>query len=215
MQDAFCVPILEAYGMTEATHQMASNPLPPGICKPGSVGKGTGVSISIMDQAGNHLPSGQTGEVVIQGPTVIDGYENNPTANESSFTQGWFRTGDQGFLDSDNYLSLTGRIKELINRGGEKIAPREIDEALLAHPAVAQAVCFGVPHITWGEEVAAAVVLHKKTATEADLLAHCRNRLADFKCPKQIHIVSSLPCTASGKIQRRAIAAFIAGEKVI
>ena len=116
-------------------------------------------------------PRGERGEVVIQGPNVVDGYENNPEANAASFTNGWFRTGDQGFLDADGYLTLTGRIKELINRGGEKIAPREIDEVLLAHPAVAEAVAFGVPHPTWGEEVAAAVVL-REPQTEAAILAY-------------------------------------------
>ena len=158
LEAAFGAPVLEAYGMTEAAHQMASNPLPPAERKPGSVGPGTDVRISIMDEDGNHLPHGERGEVVIQGPNVIRGYENNPEANATSFVDGWFRTGDQGFLDADGYLTLVARIKELINRGGEKISPREIDEVLLAHPAVAEAVCFGVPHATWGEEVAAAVV---------------------------------------------------------
>src|SRR4029453_17155784 len=142
-----------AYGMTEAAHQMASNPLPPAARIPGSVGRGTDVQISIMDAEGNHLPTGERGEVVIKGPNVIRGYENNPEANAKSFVDGWFRTGDQGFLDADGYLTLVARIKELINRGGEKISPREIDEVLLAHPSVAEAVCFGVPHKTWGEEV--------------------------------------------------------------
>src|SRR5205814_1930268 len=146
-------------GMTEASYQMCSNPLPPQARRAGSVGPGTGVRVSIMDDHGNHLKQGQTGEVVIQGPNVIRGYENNPEANATSFVDGWFRTGDQGFLDADGYLTLVGRLKELINRGGEKISPREIDEVLLAHPAVAEAVCFGVPHPAWGEEVAAVVVL--------------------------------------------------------
>src|SRR5262249_54389851 len=158
MERVFGVPVLEAYGMTEASHQMASNPQPPAARKPGSVGRGTGVGIGIMDNDGNLLPPDARGEVVIQGPNVVAGYENNPEANAKSFTNGWFRTGDQGFLDAEGYLTLTGRIKELINRGGEKIGPREIDEVLLSHPAVAEAVCFGVPHPAWGEEVAAAVV---------------------------------------------------------
>src|SRR5262249_19762774 len=213
MQDleaAFGVPVLEAYGMTEAAHQMASNPLPPAVRKPGSVGPGTDVRISIMDGGGQHLPRGERGEVVIQGPNVIRGYENNPEANASSFVDGWFRTGDQGFLDADGYLTLTGRIKELINRGGEKIAPREIDEVLLSHPAVAEAVCFGVAHPTWGEEVAAVVVL-LQSATESELLAYCRERLADYKRPKQIHITEAIPRTATGKIQRGAVAKAFAG----
>jgi acyl-CoA synthetase (AMP-forming)/AMP-acid ligase II len=192
--------------MTEASHQMASNPLPPGKRLPGSVGQGTGVQVAIMDDNGKFLPSGAQGEVVIQGKNVTRGYHNNPEANAVSFTDGWFRTGDQGILDADGYLTLVGRLKELINRGGEKISPREIDEALLTHPAVAEAVCFGVPDTKYGEEVAAAVVL-KGTASEADLTAHCRERLAAFKVPKTIHLVNQIPRTATGKIQRRVVAA--------
>jgi acyl-CoA synthetase (AMP-forming)/AMP-acid ligase II len=207
MESVFGAPVLEAYGMTEASHQMASNPQPPAERKPGSVGPGTGVRISIMDDAGNHLGAGERGEVVIQGPNVVSGYENNPEANAKSFTAGWFRTGDQGFLDADGYLTLTGRIKELINRGGEKIGPREIDEILLCHPAVAEAVAFGVPHPTWGEEVEAAIVLREgESATEAAVLSFCKERLADFKRPKKLYIVNSIPHTATGKIQRGAVA---------
>jgi acyl-CoA synthetase (AMP-forming)/AMP-acid ligase II len=207
LEAAFGAPVLEAYGMTEAAHQMASNPLPPSERKPGSVGHGTDVRISIMDKAGSHLPIGEAGEVVIQGPNVITGYENNPEANASSFVDGWFRTGDQGVLDENGYLTLVARIKELINRGGEKISPREIDEVLLTHPAIAEAVCFGVPHGTWGEEVEAAVVLREgETVSGADLLSFCKERLADFKRPKQIHITQAIPRTATGKIQRGAVA---------
>jgi acyl-CoA synthetase (AMP-forming)/AMP-acid ligase II len=205
LEAAFGVPVLEAYGMTEAAHQMASNPLPPGARLPGSVGPGTEVGISIMDGEGRHLPVGERGEVVIRGRNVIREYENNPEANATSFVDGWFRTGDQGILDADGYLTLVGRLKELINRGGEKISPREIDEVLLTHPSVAEAVCFGVPHPTWGEEVAAAVVL-RDAATESDLLAYCKERLADYKRPKQIHITDAIPRTATGKIQRRVVA---------
>ncbi len=205
LEAAFGAPVLEAYGMTEAAHQMASNPLPPAAHKPGSVGRGTDVRVSIMDKEGRHLPQGDQGEVVIQGPNVIRGYENNPDANASSFVDGWFRTGDQGYLDADGYLHLVARIKELINRGGEKISPREIDEVLLTHPAVAEAVCFGVPHRTWGEEVEAAVVL-RDPASAADLLSYCRERLADYKRPKQIHITDAIPRTATGKIQRGVVA---------
>jgi acyl-CoA synthetase (AMP-forming)/AMP-acid ligase II len=213
LEAAFGAPVLEAYGMTEAAHQMASNPLPPAARKAGSVGPGTDVRISIMDDRGQHVPQGQLGEVVIQGPNVITGYENNPDANATSFVDGWFRTGDQGFLDADGYLTLVARIKELINRGGEKISPREIDEVLLAHPAVSEAVSFGVPHATWGEEVAAAVVL-SQPVTEADLLQYCKERLADFKRPKQIHITEAIPRTATGKIQRRVVAqAFSQGAR--
>ena len=167
-----------------------------------------------MDETGDLLPTGQYGEVVIQGPNVVAGYENNPEANQKSFTNGWFRTGDQGFLDDDGYLTLTGRIKELINRGGEKIGPREIDEVLLKHPAVAEAVAFGVPHPTWGEEVEAAIVLKEGQAAEtgeSEVLAFCKERLADFKCPKKIHITKAIPRTATGKIQRGAVAKALVG----
>jgi len=205
LEARFGAPVLEAYGMTEAAHQMASNPLPPGARLPGSVGRGTDVAIGIMDAAGTLLGVGERGEVVIKGRNVTAGYESNAEANASSFVAGWFRTGDQGFLDTNGYLTLVGRLKELINRGGEKISPREIDEVLLGHPAIAEAVCFGVPHATWGEEVAAAVVL-RTAASEADLLAYCRERLADFKRPKQIHITDAIPRTATGKIQRRVVA---------
>jgi acyl-CoA synthetase (AMP-forming)/AMP-acid ligase II len=212
METVFGVPVLEAYGMTEASHQMSSNPQPPKARKPGSVGPGTGVQIGIMNEAGDLLPTGTRGEVVIQGPNVVSGYENNPEANAKSFTNGWFRTGDQGFLDEDGYLTLTGRIKELINRGGEKIGPREIDEVLLSHPAVAEAVCFGVPHPGWGEEVEAAVVLKEEsTATDAEILAFCKQHLADFKRPKKIHITKTIPRTATGKIQRGGVAKAFSG----
>ncbi len=214
MERVFGVPVLEAYGMTEASHQMASNPRPPSARKPGSVGPGTGVKIGIMDDAGNLLPAGERGEVVIQGPNVVSGYENNPEANAKSFTNGWFRTGDQGFLDNEGYLTLTGRIKELINRGGEKIGPREIDEVLLSHPAVAEAVAFGVPHPAWGEEVAAAVVLkegEQAPAAETAIMTFCKERLADFKCPKKLYITTAIPRTATGKIQRGAVAKALAG----
>jgi acyl-CoA synthetase (AMP-forming)/AMP-acid ligase II len=211
MEQVFGVPVLEAYGMTEASHQMASNPLPPAPRHAGSVGVATGIDIGIMDTEGNLQPSGTPGEIVIRGASVVSGYENNPEANATSFTNGWFRTGDQGILDQAGYLRLVGRLKEMINRGGEKISPREIDEVLGAHPAVAEAVCFGVPHATWGEEVAAAVTLMPDTvATEAELLAYCKERLADFKRPKKIHIVETIPRTATGKIQRRVVAAAFA-----
>jgi acyl-CoA synthetase (AMP-forming)/AMP-acid ligase II len=207
LEAAFGAPVLEAYGMTEAAHQMASNPLPPAARKPGSVGMGTNVGISIRDENGNALPSGERGEVCISGPNVVSGYENNPEANATAFFGEWFRTGDQGTLDEQGYLSLTGRLKEMINRGGEKISPREIDEVLLAHPAIAEAVAFGLSHPTWGEEVAAAVKLREgATAKEADILAFCRERLADFKRPKQVFITDAIPRTATGKIQRRIVA---------
>ncbi len=202
----FGAPVLEAYGMTEAAHQMASNPLPPAPHKPGTVGRGTQVEVGIMDEAGRLLAAGSQGEVVVRGPNVTRGYHNNPEANASAFTNGWFRTGDRGVLDSDGYLTLIGRIKELINRGGEKISPLEIDAVLLSHPAVAEVATFGAPDAKYGEEVHAAVVL-KASATEADLAAHCRNLLADFKVPKVFYITRELPRTATGKVQRRHVAA--------
>ena len=208
LETVFGVPVLEAYGMTEAAHQMASNPLPPGARKGGSVGRGTQVDIAILDKEGNELPVGATGEVSIKGLNVFAGYEGNAEANAESFSRGWFRTGDQGHLDAEGYLTLSGRIKELINRGGEKISPREIDDVLATHPAVAEAVCFGVPDRVYGEAVAAAVVL-KQEASEKDLVAHCRASLSDFKCPTRIYIMDSIPRTATGKIQRRNVAATI------
>jgi len=205
IEERLGVPMLEAYGMTEAAHQMASNPLPPGARKAGSVGCGTAVEIAILDEAGELLRPGETGEVSIKGANVFRGYEGNAEANAESFSNGWFRTGDQGYLDNEGYLRLVGRLKELINRGGEKISPREIDEALLTHAAVAEAVCFGIPDRVYGEGVAAAVVLRSDVA-EKELIAHCRSSLSDFKCPTTIYIVESIPRTATGKIQRRNVA---------
>jgi len=206
LESRFGAPVLEAYGMTEASHQMASNPLPPADRRAGTVGTGTGVRIGILDESGALVSHGDAGEVVIQGPNVIDGYANNPEANASAFIDGWFRTGDQGILDADGYLSLVGRIKEMINRGGEKIAPREIDEVLLQHPAVGEAVAFGSPHPVWGEEVAAAVVLNQPV-TEKELIDFARERLADYKVPKKLYVVERIPTNATGKVQRRSVAA--------
>ncbi len=206
LEERFGAPVLEAYGMTEASHQMSSNPLPPGQRIPGTVGKPTGVEVVILDDAGNVLPCGRQGEVSIRGVNVMHGYRNNPEANATAFTNGYFRTGDRGRLDENNFLTLTGRLKELINRGGEKISPLEVDAVLLAHPAVAEAVSFAAPDEKYGEEVHGAVVL-KQQATEEDIVAFCREHLADFKVPKKIHISDELPRTATGKIQRRHVAA--------
>jgi acyl-CoA synthetase (AMP-forming)/AMP-acid ligase II len=207
LESRFGAPVVEAYGMTEASHQMASNPLPPAPRRPGTVGVGTGVRLGIMTDDGAVLQHGNpdAGEVVIQGPNVIDGYSNNPEANAASFVDGWFRTGDQGTIDVGGYLSLIGRLKEMINRGGEKIAPREIDDVLKQHPAVGEAVAFGAPHPAWGEEVVAAVVL-KEPVDERELIAFARERLADYKVPKKVYIVDKIPTTATGKIQRRTVA---------
>ena len=206
LEARFGAPVLEAYGMTEASHQMSSNLLPPGARMPGTVGKGTGVEIGIMDDAGNLMDTGERAEVVIKGDNVTRGYHNNPQANAEAFTNGWFRTGDQGFLDADGTLTLTGRIKELINRGGEKISPLEVDAALLQHPSVAEAVCFGVPDAKYGEAVQAAVVC-SGGVDEAAIRAYCGERLAGFKVPDRVYIVDTLPRNATGKIQRRHIAA--------
>jgi oxalate---CoA ligase len=201
LEAGFGAPLLESYGMTEATHQMTSNPLPPAVRKAGAVGYGFGVEVGIIDEAGNWLAQGERGEVVVRGPNVVDGYESNPEANATSFVNGWFRTGDQGLLDADGYLALTGRLKELINRGGEKISPLEIDDVLLRHPAVGEALAFAVPHKTLGEDVHAAVVL-QQPVEERELREHCARSLAEFKVPRVIHILEALPRGATGKLQR-------------
>jgi acyl-CoA synthetase (AMP-forming)/AMP-acid ligase II len=208
LEDTFKCPVIEAYGMTEAAHQMASNPLPPRARKPGSVGVAAGPDVAIMDDAGELLSPGETGEVVIKGPNVTAGYVNNEKANAEAFTNGWFRTGDQGFLDTEGYLFLTGRLKEIINRGGEKISPREIDEVLLDHPAVAQVCTFAMPHERLGEEVAAAVVLVEGLGpvSERDLRDFCTGKLADFKVPRKVVILPEIPKGATGKIQRIGLA---------
>ncbi len=210
MESRFGAPFLEAYGMTEASHQMSSNPLPPGDRRPGSVGVGTGVGVSVRDESGAEVGTGAQGEVCVRGANVTRGYANNPEANATAFWGEWFRTGDQGVLTPDGYLTLTGRLKELINRAGEKISPLEVDEALLGHPAVAEAVSFAVPDPKYGECVHAAVVL-SGDATEEQIRAYCAERLASFKVPDAVYIASELPRTATGKIQRRHVAARFAG----
>jgi len=207
IENLFGVPFVEAYGMTEAAHQMTSNPLPPRHRKTGSVGVGTGLRVRIIDKAGNDVGIDTRGEVAIQGANVFRGYANNPEANAKAFVNGWFRTGDEGWLDADCYLHLSGRIKDIIIRAGENIAPHEVDEILLKHPAVGAAVTFGYSHPTLGEEVAAAVVLQEgHLATESALIKHCKEFLAEFKCPKKIYLVKSIPTTSTGKIRRRAVA---------
>jgi acyl-CoA synthetase (AMP-forming)/AMP-acid ligase II len=206
MEAVFGCPLVESYGMTEAAHQMASNPL-DGVRKPGVVGLPAGPEIAIMADDGTLLPQGATGEVVIRGPNVTAGYENNPEANARAFTDGWFRTGDQGMLDSDGYLMLTGRLKELINRGGEKVSPLEVDGVLSAHPAVAQALTFAMPHAKLGEEVAAAIVLRDGAAlTERELRDFAAIHLADFKVPRRVVFLPEIPKGATGKLQRIGLA---------
>jgi acyl-CoA synthetase (AMP-forming)/AMP-acid ligase II/acetyltransferase-like isoleucine patch superfamily enzyme len=207
LEDVFKAPVIESYGMTEAAHQMTSNPLSPFPRKAGSVGIAAGPDVSIMDEHGQLLPAGDIGEVVIRGANVTSGYENNPSANKSAFTNGWFRTGDQGRFDEEGYLFLTGRLKEMINRGGEKIAPKEVDEVLNQHPAIAQAIAFAVPHPTLGEDVAAAVVLKESAVvTEREILDFAAARLVDFKVPSQVLIVEEIPKGPTGKLQRIGLA---------
>ncbi|MBM3516748.1 MAG: AMP-binding protein [Alphaproteobacteria bacterium] len=201
------VPIVEAYGMTEAAHQIASNPLPPGARKPGTVGLPAGPDIAIMDARGRLLPGGETGEIVIRGANVFPGYLDNPAANARSFTKGWFRTGDQGLIDPLGYVTITGRLKEIINRAGEKVAPKEVDDVLAQHPAVAHAVTFPVPHAKLGEEVACAIVFkHHMRATEAELRELASRRLAAFKVPSRFIFLDHLPRTPTGKVQRLGLA---------
>jgi acyl-CoA synthetase (AMP-forming)/AMP-acid ligase II len=207
LEATFGAPVIEAYGMTEAAHQMASNPLPPRPRHPGSVGVAAGPEVAIMDDQGRLLPAGQTGEVVIRGANVTAGYRNNPDANAAAFSDGWFRTGDQGVMDEAGYLRLTGRLKEIINRGGEKISPREVDEVLLDHPDIRQAVTFAVAHPKLGEDVAAAVVLSDgATTTDRQIREFAATRLADFKVPRTILVVPEIPKGPTGKLQRIGLA---------
>jgi amino acid adenylation domain-containing protein len=203
LEALFDAPVVEAYGMTEASHQMASNPIEQGAQLPGSVGQACGTQIAILDPNGGTLAVGQEGEIVVRGPGVTTGYLDHAEANAQAFHGDWFRTGDLGRLDAAGRLFITGRLKELINRGGEKIAPREVDEALLEHAEVAQAVAFGIPHASLGEDLAAAVVRRSGSKiSEVELRRFLFERLAAFKVPSQIVFLSSLPTAATGKVQR-------------
>jgi acyl-CoA synthetase (AMP-forming)/AMP-acid ligase II/acyl carrier protein len=207
LERVFKIPVVEAYGMTEASHQMTCNPLPPFTRKSGSVGPAAGPEVAIMAENGSELlPVNTTGEIVIKGENVTKGYLNNPEANQKSFTNGWFRTGDQGYKDEDGYLFITGRLKEIINRGGEKISPREIDEILLSHPAVSQALTFTIPDEKLGEEIAAAVVLHDPALTERELRQYAAKHLAQFKIPRRIVFLDEIPKGPTGKLQRIGLA---------
>jgi oxalate---CoA ligase len=207
LEETFDCRVIEAYGMTEAAHQMASNPLEPMDRKPGTVGIAAGPEVGIMDDNGNILGQGDTGEIVIRGDNVTPGYQNNDEANATGFTNGWFRTGDQGNLDAQGYLTITGRLKEIINRGGEKISPREVDEVLLDHPDIEQIVTFAMPHDKLGEEVAAAVVLSEGSETdERAIRDYASSRLADFKVPRKVVILEEIPKGATGKVQRIGLA---------
>ena len=207
LEETFNAPVVEAYAMTEASHQMTCNPLPPDQRKPGTVGPAAGPEVSIMDEQGSLLSIGTVGEVVIRGSNVTLGYENNPTANVENFTNGWFRTGDQGVMDEDGYLTITGRLKEIINRGGEKISPREVDDVLMDHPAVQQVVTFAMPHDKLGEEVAAAIVLREGVeSTEREIQAFAAEHLANFKLPRKVLFLDEIPKGPTGKIQRIGLA---------
>jgi acyl-CoA synthetase (AMP-forming)/AMP-acid ligase II len=207
LEEIFGVPVIESYGMTETSSQITINPLPPRRRKVGSVGVAAGPEVAIMDEGGHLLRAGATGEVVVRGATVMQGYEHTPNGNEAAFIHGWFRTGDVGYLDAEGYLFITGRLKEMINRGGEKIAPREVEEVLLGHPAVAEVVAFALPHAQLGEDVAAAVVLHDNTqVTEFNLREFATSRLADFKVPCRVIVVPEIPKGSTGKLQRLGLA---------
>ncbi|KAK2033326.1 AMP-binding enzyme [Colletotrichum zoysiae] len=208
LEEAYKAPVLEAYAMTEAAHQMTSNPLPPAKRKPGTVGLGQGVDVRILDDAGNELAQGQEGEICIRGENVTKGYLNNESANASSYTKsGFFRTGDQGKKDEDGYIVITGRIKELINKGGEKISPIELDNVLTRHPAVSEAVSFAIPDDMYGQDIGVAVVLKPGQQLKADELKKwVLEKLAKFKVPKKIYFTENMPKTATGKIQRRIVA---------
>ena len=207
LESVFDAPVIEAYAMTEAAHQMCSNPLPPAARKPGTVGPAAGPEVTILDEQGSVLPLGGEGEIAIRGSNVTVGYLDNPDASASAFHGDWFRTGDQGVMDADGYVKVTGRLKEIINRGGEKIAPLEVDEVLLAHHAVQQACTFAMPHDKLGEEVAAAIVLADgAVVTERELRAFVSRRLADFKTPRRFAFVDEIPKGPTGKIQRIGLA---------
>ena len=207
LNDIFQTPVIEAYGMTEATHQMTSNPLPPAIQKPGLVGIPAGPEICIMNDKNKKLPQGEIGEICIKGDNVTNGYENNPEANKQSFANDWFRTGDEGFFDEDGYLKISGRLKEIINKGGEKISPLEVDNILMDFPPIDQALCFGYKDKMLGEDIAVAIKLKEnKSCTEDDIKSYANEKLAKFKIPKKIFIVEDIPKGATGKLQRIGLA---------
>jgi acyl-CoA synthetase (AMP-forming)/AMP-acid ligase II len=218
-EDAIGVPLVEAYGMTEAAHQMASNPLPPGERRPGTVGRATGVQIATLDDDWRPVPAGDEGEVAVRGPSIVNEYLDNPAATQAAFRDGWFRTGDVGKLTADGYLSLVGRVKELINRAGEKISPYEVEDVLLGHPAVAEAAAYPVPDEKYGEQVGVVVVLRggsgeggaggERGVTPKELIAYCADRLAVFKRPARVTILPEIPKGPTGKIQRRTLAGLV------
>jgi len=207
LEDTFRVPVISAYGMTEAAHQISCTPFAYSELKRGSVGLPTGPDFAIMDDDGRMLPEGTCGEVVLRGTSIIDGYASNPEANAKSFTAGWFRTGDQGIIDGDGYLTLTGRLKEIINTGGEKVAPLEVDAVLMEHPGVAQAVCFAVPDDSLGEHVGAAIVAKPGSGlTASQLRTFASERLVKFKVPRTVVLLDTIPVGPTGKFQRTIMA---------
>jgi oxalate---CoA ligase len=207
LEEVFRAPVIEAYGMTETCLYATSNPLPPLERKVGSVGIAVGVEVAIFDENGASLPDGQPGEIALRGANIMTAYENDPGANAEAFVEGWFRTGDRGYLDRDGYLYITGRLKETINRGGEKISPGEVEEALVKHPEVAAAVVFALPHPSLGEDVAAAVVLRNESRSSvADLRRYVAARLAGHKIPGQIVLVDEIPASSTGKVSRARLA---------
>jgi amino acid adenylation domain-containing protein len=208
LESLFGVPVIETYGMTETASQIAANPL--GRRKPGSVGQSAGAEIAIMNPAGRRLAAGERGEIALRGPTITRGYDNNTAATEAVFWDGWFRTGDLGYLDREGYLFIVGRLKDVIKRGGQQVAPAEVEETLLSHPDVVEAAAFAIPHARLGEDVAAAVVLRPEAHVSARTLrSFARERLATFKVPGLIRIVSEIPKGPSGKMRRGELAAML------
>jgi len=214
IEDMFGVPVVQTFGMTEAGPLITTNCLPPAKRLPGSVGTSCGPQIRIVSPEGTDLPSGEIGEIVIRGDNVIDGYEDAPDANERSFRDGWFHTGDTGYLDKEGFLFLTGRLKEMINRGGEKITPQELDDVLLTHPAIAQAASFSIKHRTLGEDVGAAVVLRPGTTlSEGEIRSFVLRHLAAFKVPKLVLFLEQMPRDPIGKISRMSLAALAESQR--
>ena len=213
LEDAFQVPVIQTFGMTEAAPLITTNQLPPGQRKAGSTGTPLGCDVAVMDEAGRRLPIGQTGQIAIRGPNVFSGYENDPETNSDCFRNGWFYTGDKGYFDDDGFLFITGRIKELINRGGEKICPTEVEEAVLRHSAVQQVAAFSVPHPRLGEDVGVAIVTHDGIPVDlAEIRKHVAQHLSEFKVPSRILILDELPRCPIGKVRRRELAELTAPE---
>jgi long-chain acyl-CoA synthetase len=203
-EDKFGIGIIETMGLTETAAPCFTNPLDPARRKIGSPGQAFGNEAKVVDDQGETQPPGQTGEIMVRGPNVMNGYYKNPMETAKSLTSdGWLHTGDLGHLDEDGFVFVTGRLKELIIKGGENIAPREIDEALLKHPALLEAAAVGIPDDNYGQEIMACVVLKPdQTCTEEELRKYCEGALGNYKTPRQFHFVQELPKGPSGKVQR-------------